>query len=373
MISRLTYIIILNWNGWQDTIECLESVFCNNYDNYRVIVCDNASENDSLEKIKHWADGTIQVNNYGDQRIGEVYTSTPIKKPIKYIEYDRAQAEKNGRGEADPPLILIQTGDNLGFAGGNNVGLRYAISKDDCVYVWLLNNDTVIKEDALTSLIDKATADQSIGIIGSKLLYYYDPTRIQTLGGANGINWRKLGEYVCGGCLDDGQYLTDQELDGYVCGASMFINKKVIDDIGLFDTNFFMWAEETDFCLRAKKKEWKMWFCSNSVVWHKEGGSSGVSQEKIRLWRKSKRVSLQRFVISGYYDIRNKIYFSRKHFSISLFFILVYVFFQCCKKIVGIILFDNNKFIRIYLLLIGMYHGAISKMGRTINPVEYKL
>src|SRR5450631_1463343 len=115
------YILILNWNGWQDTIECLETVFRNDYPNYQVIVCDNDSTDSSLDKIKAWAEGRLEPKNVENEYL-RALSSPPVAKPVTYREYSRTRAEKGGAADdGDVSLILIQTGANLGFAGGNNV------------------------------------------------------------------------------------------------------------------------------------------------------------------------------------------------------------------------------------------------------------
>ena len=183
------YIVILNWNGWKDTIECLESVFRNDYTNYQVIVCDNASEDGSLKHIAAWATGGLDV--YVPPEAFLRYSSFPPgHKPIPSVQYDRQEAEAGGKpGNDNVQLLLIQTGTNLGFASGNNVGLRYALARDDFEYVWLLNNDTVIRPDALSKLIIRIKENPKIGMCGSTLLYYHDPRLIQAAGGGHYNKW----------------------------------------------------------------------------------------------------------------------------------------------------------------------------------------
>lgn len=126
--SSKVYVIILNWNGWEDTIECLESVFRNIYPSYTVIVCDNGSHDGSLERIKLWAEGKLDVLVPSHNPLRPL-SYPPVIKPIPYIEYYREDAEKGGINDGKIPLVLIQTGGNLGFAGGNNVGLRYILAR----------------------------------------------------------------------------------------------------------------------------------------------------------------------------------------------------------------------------------------------------
>jgi len=183
------YIVIINWNGWKDTIECLESVFRNDYSNYQVVVCDNGSLDGSMEHITAWAAGGLDVYLPKNDQLRDL-SFPPVSKPIRYVQYDRKEAESGGKPWADDiRLILIQTSANLGFAGGNNVGFRYALARDDFAYIWLLNNDTVIRPDALIKLVMKIKEKPKIGMCGSTLLYYHDPELIQAAGGGHYNKW----------------------------------------------------------------------------------------------------------------------------------------------------------------------------------------
>ncbi len=163
------YIIILNYNGWKDTIECLESVLKNDYENYQIIVVDNDSPNNSMEYIINWAKGKQEV--IYDENSQLKHLSQPFEsKPLEYVLYTKEEALNGGDKEKESklnnPIIFIQSGENGGFAAGNNIGIKYALTKDDFEYVWLLNNDTVVDEYALYNLVgtDKVFS-------GSELMY----------------------------------------------------------------------------------------------------------------------------------------------------------------------------------------------------------
>ena len=152
-------IIILNWNGWEDTIECLESVFRISYPNHKVIVVDNGSTDSSMEKIKNWADGKLEVLTPGPAHHLYHLSHPPVKKPIPYVYYTREEAEKGGNFTIEEkitlpyPLILIQTDENLGFAGGNNVGIKYTLCNKNIDYLLLLNNDIVVDKKDRKSVV----------------------------------------------------------------------------------------------------------------------------------------------------------------------------------------------------------------------------
>ena len=273
MVDKV-YILLLNWNGWQDTIECLESVFRNSYQNYQVIVCDNDSTDNSLEHIKDWANGGLRVTVTRDNPL-HTLSSPPVEKPIPYVEYTRKQAEAGGNDAAhNVRLVLIQTGGNLGFAGGSNVGLRYALSRDDFQYVWLLNNDTVIAADALTRLVGSMRENPDAGMCGSTLPFYQDPGKIWALGGATYNKW--LCKTECIGLhtpvsasvsKDEVEHAMD-----YVAGASMLVSKAFLSIVGVMNERYFLYFEELDWALRAKGR-YRLIFSPKSVVFHKVGSS----------------------------------------------------------------------------------------------------
>lgn len=387
-------IIILNWNGWKDTIECLESVFRNTYPNYQVIAVDNDSTNGSIEKIKAWAEGEREVLTPEPTHPLYHLSHPAVKKPIPYIYYTREEAERGGNfkleekvkkewqeqrkinsKELNPttsyPLIFIQSGENLGFAGGSNLGIRYTILKSDSNYIWLLNNDTVINKNALIKMIKLSENDEKIGMVGSKLLYYDKINIIQALGGTDQINWKTTGEHIYSFEKDQPEFDSNFEIKGYIYGASLLVKKEVIKMTGMFDDKYFMLVEETDWCFRASKLGWKLFCSGKSKIWHKGSASSGKSVQKAFLSRQSTRSSLRKFVIVEYYMIRNRLYFTKKYFGKYFAFACVYIFLTVIRQIIGIILYDNYKFYRIKVLLKGFIDGLKGKMGKAIKIDKY--
>ncbi len=223
-MSPKVYIIILNWNGLDDTIECLESLKNIPYPTYEVVVVDNASSGNDVEILR--------------QRYGG------------YIH-------------------LIANDKNYGFSEGNNIGIRYAL-ETGCDYVLLLNNDTVVDPEFLTELVRVAESDAAIGIEGSKVYYYDPPNRLHTVGGK--IHWC-WGIITHWGDVDDkGQFDQVAQRD-YVFATAMLIRRKVIESISLLDSTFFFGIEEYDYCARATKAGFKVLYVPTSRVWHKVGAS----------------------------------------------------------------------------------------------------
>jgi len=226
------YIIIVNWNGWRDTVECLDSLFCITYSPFTVVVCDNGSHDDSVDQLKRWGE----------------------HKGIPCVEYRREDAESGGR-EGDPPqLVLIRNGENLGFAGGNNVGLRYALARGDFAYVWLLNNDTIVQSDSLTRLVERMQRQPDAGLCGSTILYYHNPRRVQALGGGYYCRWIGL-PWHYGRFAGQGKKIDQTRAEGwmnYVEGASTLVSCAFLEEIGLMSEEYFLYFEEADWAMRWK-------------------------------------------------------------------------------------------------------------------------
>jgi GT2 family glycosyltransferase len=290
------YIVILNWNGWRDTIECLESVLRLDYSEYKVIVCDNASSDGSLEHIRSWARGETPAESRNPVLASLV--TPPVPKPQPLLEISPGATVQNN----DARLVLIQTGANLGFAGGNNVGLRYALQQGDCDFVWLLNNDTVVHADALAQLVKRMQERPEAGICGSTLLYYHDPSKVQAWGGSVYNKWFARGGHI-GKVANAAQVPDAMQVErtmAYVIGASMLVRRSFLEQIGLMDEQYFLYFEELDWMTRGKLS-FSMAFCSESTVYHKEGSSIGTATP-----------DRKRSTLSEYYSTRSRLLFTRR-------------------------------------------------------------
>lgn len=300
------YIVIVNYNGWRDTIECLESVFRLEYASFRVVVCDNGSTDGSMERIMEWAETGEGFYSRGDETIRNL-TKPPVSKPISCLVYSRDEASAGGGG-TDSPLILIDCGENLGFGGGNNVGLRFAMAHDDFTYAWLLNNDTVVTRNALTRLVARMDEDPGAGMCGSTLLLYDTPLRVQALGGGYYCKWIGLPWHI-------GRLRTVHKVIGnahserwmnFVVGASLLVSKRFLQTVGLLEEEYFLYFEELDWALRARG-HFTLAYASESVVYHKIGASIGTSSNPAT-----------KSLICDYYNIRNRILFTRKYYPYAM-------------------------------------------------------
>lgn len=274
------YIIIVNWNGWKDTIECLESVFRNDYTSCQVVVCDNGSEDESLEKIKNWATGKL-LNEILPENPLYSLSFPPVTKPIPFVEYTRKElVAVCPANRSDAKLILIDNEANLGFAGGNNVGMRYALARDDFSHVWLLNNDVVMMPDALSHLVRRMNEKKDAGMCGSTIPYYSAPDTVWTLGGGIYNKWLSSSHSI-GNMepLRDAASRFDVEgtMD-YLAGASMLVSRAFLHEVGLLNEEYFLYFEEPDWALRGKGK-FSLAYAPESIVYHKVGASTKLINE----------------------------------------------------------------------------------------------
>jgi GT2 family glycosyltransferase len=258
------YVIVLNWNGWKDTIACLESLLRLEGPDCCVVVCDNASSDGSFEKIKAWARGEVTAESGGLHLSG--FIEPPTAKPIPFLELSREEAE-SGSGDYETRFVLIQTGANLGFAGGNNVGVRYALGDSEAEFIWLLNNDTIVAPAALSALVAKALTDQRIGAVASICYYANAPSTVQVWAGARVQLW-------IGFARNSVKPRRDSWFQS-LYGASILIARTAFEDVGLLDEGFFLGWEETEFCVRLRKKGWRLAAAPASHVFHKVNASTG--------------------------------------------------------------------------------------------------
>lgn len=273
--APVVYAVILNWNGWHDTLPCLESLLQCDYPNLRVIVCDNGSTDTSQTRIREWAAGHLEVPRPAGGTLRRLIgNNSPA--PVELQELDRAAATRPSPPRAAAPLVLIQNGRNLGFAGGNNVGLRYALAQPDCDYVWLLNNDTLVARDALSEMVARLQAEPGAGVCGATLLDYDRPRTVQALAGARFNPWLgTIAPVGAGLSLDDRPPATAVEaaLD-YVIGACMLVSRSWLEEVGLLSEDYFLYFEEVDWASRAAGR-YRQVYAPRSLVYHKQGASIG--------------------------------------------------------------------------------------------------
>ncbi len=326
-------IIILNWNGWSDSIECLESLYQINYQNYDVILVDNGSKDGSLEKIKDYCFGKIKVDS-------PYFSYRSKNKPIFTFELNKNQLKRGERLKSDffdtptdRRLILISLKKNIFFTGGNNIGCTYGLKTLKPDYILLLNNDTVVEKKFLNELIEISEKREEIGIIGPEIRYYDKPNEIQF-----GRIYKKF---------------TDPSIVDFISGCAFLIKTKVVKSIGLFDPLFFNYYEEVDYIYRAKKAGYEILYVpTKNKVFHKHE----VSSKKIPGFVK-------------FFSTRNYIICTKKHSNTNKeFYLEILRFFKIeIKKYMNaqsILFFKKYK---TYYFLKGVLTGLILSIFREKN------
>jgi hypothetical protein len=251
-----------------------------------VIVIDNGSQDNSMDYMKAWAKGKLDVWVSPDNPLRKL-SYPPVCKPIPYVHYTREEAEKGGNPEKERglalaikdnstittqyPLILIQIGNNLGFAGGNNVGIRYVLKKDDSDCILFLNNDTVVDQFFLSILINTMKNANNVAALTGKIYFYDRPKTLWYAGGK--INWIKGAHSHFGeGKRDTGQY-DIQRLVTFISGCCMLLDVKKLGKASLLSENYFLGAEDYYFSWYIRKLGYSIIYVPEAKLWHKVGRS----------------------------------------------------------------------------------------------------
>ena len=245
-------IVVLNWNGLSDTLACLASLQELHYTEHRVIVVDNGSTDGSPDAIR--------------------------------------------RDPANDGIEIIEAKSNLGYAGGNNLGIRCALDRG-ADFILILNNDTIVDPMLLDELLAAANRYPEAGCFGPWIYYMDDPDRLwftRSEWDAPGVGFTAFGKGRLASELPDETMSTE-----YVCGAALFFRASVARQIGLFDERFFLVFEDSDWCFRARRAGFGCVTIPSARVWHKIGTSFGSEASPLRT----------------YFTTRNKLLWAEKNVS----------------------------------------------------------
>ena len=272
--SRLC-AILLNYENWADTLECLESLARAKSQDMSVVVVDTGSPNNSVEKMVRWVEEGWDARGAAD-----VWRRLPESRRVHPTACTVVPAASRSPSPVALPLLsegitFLKSKDRLGFSAGCNRGIRYALADPAVDLLWLLNNDTVVAPDAPGLLASRAgVSDRSLGACGAVVAEYKKPDTIQLFGG--GCLHGPAGEPRLAG---HGQPLTSSgalrpELD-FLSGASLLTRRTVVERIGLLDERLHLYWEDADWCARMKAEGLELEVASQAVVWHKGQASTG--------------------------------------------------------------------------------------------------
>lgn len=323
LVEPRTVIVLLNWNGAQDTIECIQSLIRMEEQDFIIVLCDNNSADGSFEQLRTW--GEIAFPG-----LFEIWNCT----------------------QAPPPtarFILIQTGANLGFAGGCNVGLRYALLHTRAEFIWLLNNDTVVEAHSLGLQIIAMQQRLETGILGSTLIFFNEPDLIQTAGGYD-FNFWTARVLPISKTLSLASLPAERDIETrlkFISGASMFVRRSFLETVGLLNEQYFLYFEEIDWAVRGRDR-FELGYCASSRILHKEGKSIG-----------SHRNVAQRSAFSEGYLARNRVLFLKTYFPSRIPVCLAWIGF------VGIVRVARGQ----WKLAWTLWRGALQGLTAPIKPL----
>lgn len=306
----MIYIVILNWNGWRDTLSCLQSLITLKNVDYNIIICDNGSTDNSVDYIKSWSQGMLAADVPSHPQLSSLVCNknTPVSTHEIQI-LNRNEITLHTTPPCHSSITLIKNNANLGFAAGNNVGIEYALQQQDMTHVWLLNNDTLVEPDCLEKMLKRMALENSPTICGSRVMFYDDPNIVQALGGNQFNKWTGIAKPSIGRFSHKKDCRETQKIEAtidYISGCSMLVTRDFLEDIGLMEESYFLYYEEIDWAVRAKGKYSNI-YADDAVIYHKEGSSIG-----------SASLHTKPSVTSEFYKFRSKLMFTAKHFPMCL-------------------------------------------------------
>jgi len=262
------YIVVLNYNGREDTLACLQSlekVELPKEVEMEILVVDNGSKDGSVEAIKSLKNESIKARKQ---------------------ERDKINKKKNNELPNYYKLQLITNDSNLGYAAGNNVGIRYALDKG-ADYVLVLNNDTKVDSLLLKELLAGAKRHPKAGMLAPKVYFAngmefhkdrYEQSELgRVIWAAGGrIDWDNVyGVNIGIDEVDMGQFGEEKRMEK-APGTCVLMRREMFESVGVFDEKFFMYHEDDDLSVRVKKAGWEVWYIPRAKIWHVSGGASGV-------------------------------------------------------------------------------------------------
>lgn len=266
-------VILVNFNGAVDTIECIKSLDNVKTNDYVVIIVDNHSSDDSVTQLRR------------------------VQKKYRFV--------------------LLEACSNEGFSAGNNIGIKYAL-KNNADYFVLLNNDTVVEPDFLEHLINGIQSSERYGAVTGKILYYSKPDTIWYAGGGLDYNTARSEHYNFDQ-KDTANDIFPQKVS-FASGCCLCFSKNLVEKVGVLNEEFFLYEEDVEYCYRITKAGYDIVYIPSAVIYHKVSASIG-----------------QESPMSQYYMVRNKYYFIYKNFSgrnkiTAYLYCSAQFIFRCLKK-----------------------------------------
>jgi len=306
-VSPVVAIVLVNWKRAYDTCLCLDSLAKLEHTSWFAVVCDNGSPDGSGMVIRDHLNADYIESTRGANDEASVFD---------YF------VDTNAKSKNLPKITLLIGSNNLGFSKGNNLGLENIPSTIAADYFWFLNNDTEVLPDSLSKILSRIQQDVTIGICGCTLVYAHDRKTVQALGGAEYSNLvgsvREIGNQTQVGLPVDQQSV--EKRMSYVSGASMLVSKEFLETVGPLSEDYFLYYEEIDWAIRARKKGFRLGYASDAIVYHKEGAALGSGKSE------------GRSLLAEYYGVRNRLVFTRKFYPWALPSVFCFSLLQVLRR-----------------------------------------
>jgi len=303
----LVEVILVNWKRATDTCVCVDSLLKIKSQNIYIVVCDNCSPDGSGDQLQTFFERQFKFKIRHESG------------HVKVIDYYR---DSDALDNVLPIATLVLNDENSGFAKGNNVGLSYGAKSLSPDFYWFLNNDTEVESDTLNEMIVRMQGGDRIGICGSTLVYDFDRETIQAYGGAEYQKWtgavREIGNQTQLGFPIDQQSV--EKRMSYVSGASMLVSKEFLETVGPLSEDYFLYYEEIDWAVRARKKGFRLGYAPDAIVYHKEGAALGSGKSE------------GRSLLAEYYGVRNRLVFTRKFYPWALPSVFCFSLLQVLRR-----------------------------------------
>jgi len=293
-----TAIVILNWNGWQDTIALLGSLMNATYDPLLVIIIDNASSDKSIVTIEQYL--------------------VESQSPHTVIAWETGATENNmshalsKSWEAGKHFLFVKSDTNLGFCAGNNLGMEWAtrLGADN---ILILNNDTLVTADFLQPMVEVAESAPDVGLVGGLITYCDEPDIIWWAGGAFNRFLkakRLLDKKSISTLTEQAPYETE-----WISGCMTMIPTHIYKKFGGYPEEYFIWGEEWDYSVMVARAGYKLMVVPNAKICHKVGRSLGIMKP-----------------LNYYYGLRNHLLFQHKYLPYYLWY--PYFFYYLLNRLV---------------------------------------
>ena len=308
MVEKKICALVLNYNGYKDTIRCVDSIINSEVVPEIVVVVDNCSVDESIFELK---------KHFLSLRTHFV--------DLSFFDFlsNKDMCDEICKHDVRPVIVLLGSSHNGGYASGNNLGLSLAmeLGVDAC---WVLNNDTVVSRSALECMCARlfSSPGEKIGLCGSLVCYADGSDRVQCCGGGYTNIWtglsvlagqmmpRELAQAVPASDVEKGL--------NFIYGASVMVSRSFLEEVGLMDERFFLYCEEQDWAWRGVKHGFRLGYAPDAVVYHSEGATTGMNQRS-RTLRRMLQLT------------RSRVLLAAKHKPLAMFTVVVSCVFAALR------------------------------------------